>query len=81
MAKQISLRQCILAGVLILVLATSGLGFGMKAFKMREDFGTEPLSDCTQSGHIESAWRIHLSCNGPTEAEPAAWDVIKSMYG
>jgi hypothetical protein len=34
----------------------------------------------TQYGYIEMAWRIYLTCSGPTNVEPTTWGNIKSMY-
>jgi len=31
-------------------------------------------------GHVELAWRIYLTCSGPTNVEPTTWGNIKSMY-
>ena len=39
----------VLAIALVLVLATSVLALDKKAFTMREDFGTETLSDCAMN--------------------------------
>jgi len=45
-------------------------------FKDRRD--TTP--DAIEYGYIELAWRIYLTCSGPTGAEPTTWGNIKSMY-
>ena len=34
----------------------------------------------TQYGFIEAAWRIYVSCTGPTTTESVSWGGIKSMY-
>jgi hypothetical protein len=36
--------------------------------------------DGTQLGFLELAWRLYLVCSGPTDAQPATWSSIKSMY-
>jgi hypothetical protein len=42
--------------------------------------GRDTTDDFSQFGGIEAAWRIYLSCSGPTSAEPTTWGAIKSMY-
>ena len=44
-----------------------------------EDPG-DPTPDGSQYGFVELAWRIYLSCTGPTATQPATWGSIKSMY-
>ncbi len=36
--------------------------------------------DGSQFGYIEFAWRIYLSCTGPSETDPSTWGNIKSIY-
>jgi hypothetical protein len=57
-------------------------------------FGTDPMTcppqslpdgrdttpDGTQFGYLEFAWRIYVTCLGPTSADPSTWGDIKSMY-
>ncbi len=45
-------------------------------FKDRRD--TTP--DATQYGYVELAWRIYLTCSGPTGVESSTWGRVKSMY-
>jgi hypothetical protein len=42
--------------------------------------GVDTTRDGTQYGYIEFAWRIYLSCSGPTASEPATWGTIKALY-
>jgi hypothetical protein len=42
--------------------------------------GRDTSADCATYGFIELAWRIYLSCTGPSGAEPSTWGSIKSMY-
>jgi len=42
--------------------------------------GRDTTPDATDYGYIELAWRIYLTCYGPSETEPATWGNIKSMY-
>jgi hypothetical protein len=43
--------------------------------------GEDTTPDASQFGFTEIAWRIYLSCTGPTDAQPTTWGEIKSMYG
>ena len=36
--------------------------------------------DRTQYGYIELAWRVYLTCSGPTKASPTTWGNVKSLY-
>ncbi|MFZ1947095.1 MAG: hypothetical protein WAW06_06080 [bacterium] len=36
--------------------------------------------DGAQYGFTELAWRIYLTCTGPTDVEPTTWGSVKSMY-
>ena len=36
--------------------------------------------DGTLYGFVELAWRIYLTCTGPSAVEPTTWGAIKSMY-
>ena len=36
--------------------------------------------DGTEYGFLELAWRIYVTCSGPTATQPATWGSIKSMY-
>lgn len=36
--------------------------------------------ECLPYGALELAWRIYLTCDGPTDAEPSTWGSIKSVY-
>jgi hypothetical protein len=47
MARKLLLIQSVSTVVLMLVFPASAPGVQMKAFQMREDFGTVPLSDCS----------------------------------
>jgi hypothetical protein len=40
----------------------------------------DSTADGNQYGFIELAWRIYLTCTGPTGVEPTTWGNIKSMY-
>ena len=42
--------------------------------------GCDTTPDCSQYGFIELAWRLYISCAGPTAQRPTAWSSIKSMY-
>ena len=42
--------------------------------------GQDTSATCDQYGFIELAWRLYLSCIGPTASEPSTWGNIKSMY-
>ena len=42
--------------------------------------GRDTSTNGTQYGCIELAWRIYLSCTGPSATEPTTWGNIKSMY-
>jgi hypothetical protein len=42
--------------------------------------GADPTPNGTQYGYVELAWRIYLSCTGPSATVPATWGTIKSMY-
>ena len=42
--------------------------------------GRDQTDDGTEYGFIELAWRIYLSCGGPTAAETPAWSTIKALY-
>jgi hypothetical protein len=42
--------------------------------------GRDTTPDAIEYGYIELAWRIYLTCSGPTNVEPATWGNIKSMY-
>jgi hypothetical protein len=44
----------------------------------RDGWDTTP--DYSQFGITELAWRIYLSCTGPSGTEPSSWGSIKSMY-
>jgi hypothetical protein len=34
----------------------------------------------TRYGYVELAWRIYLTCSGPSATEPSTWGAIKAMY-
>jgi hypothetical protein len=36
--------------------------------------------DANQYGFIELAWRLYLTCSGPSEATTTTWGDIKAMY-
>jgi hypothetical protein len=36
--------------------------------------------ECLPYGAVELAWRVYLTCDGPSSAEPSTWGSIKSMY-
>jgi hypothetical protein len=36
--------------------------------------------DRTQYGYVELAWRIYLSCTGPSETAPSSWSSLKSLF-
>jgi hypothetical protein len=42
--------------------------------------GRDTTPDASQYGFLELAWRIYLTCSGPTNVEPTTWGNIKSMY-
>jgi hypothetical protein len=42
--------------------------------------GRDTSRDCTHLGCVELAWRIYLTCGGPTAAKPSTWGSIKSLY-
>jgi hypothetical protein len=42
--------------------------------------GRDTTPDGSQFGSIELAWRIYVSCTGPTPTLPSSWGNIKSMY-
>jgi hypothetical protein len=42
--------------------------------------GRDTSRDCTHLGCVELAWRIYITCEGPTAARPGTWGSIKSMY-
>jgi hypothetical protein len=42
--------------------------------------GRDTTRDLSQFGGIEAAWRIYLSCTGPTGSDPTTWSAIKRMY-
>jgi hypothetical protein len=42
--------------------------------------GRDTTTDGSQYGFVELAWRIYVSCTGPTETKPTTWGNIKSMY-
>jgi len=42
--------------------------------------GRDTTPDATEYGYIEMAWRIYLTCSGPTDVQPTTWGNIKSMY-
>jgi hypothetical protein len=45
-------------------------------FKDPQDF----TPDGSEYGFVELAWRIYVTCSGPTETQPATWGSIKAMY-
>jgi hypothetical protein len=47
MARRLILSQCFVAVALIGIAVAPAAGLEMRAYQFREDFGTEPLSDCT----------------------------------
>jgi hypothetical protein len=36
--------------------------------------------DHTQYGYVELAWRIYLSCTGPSTASPSSWSGLKALF-
>jgi hypothetical protein len=36
--------------------------------------------DGSQYGFVDLAWRIYITCSGPTETEPTTWGDIKAIY-
>jgi len=42
--------------------------------------GRDTTPDAIEYGHIELAWRIYLTCSGPTNVEPTTWGNIKNIY-
>jgi hypothetical protein len=36
--------------------------------------------DRTQYGYVELAWRIYLSCTGPSDRSSTTWGALKSLY-
>jgi hypothetical protein len=42
--------------------------------------GYDTTPDGSQYGFLELAWRIYLTCSGPTEAATTTWSDIKAMY-
>ena len=42
--------------------------------------GGDSTPDASQYGFMELAWRIYVSCPGPTHVENTTWGGIKSMY-
>jgi len=42
--------------------------------------GRDETPNCDSLGFIEFAWRIYLSCTGPSRTEPSTWGSIKAMY-
>jgi hypothetical protein len=36
--------------------------------------------DRTEYGYVELAWRIYLSCTGPSETAPSSWGNLKSLF-
>lgn len=36
--------------------------------------------DASMYGYVELAWRLYLTCAGPTVVQPATWGAIKSIY-
>lgn len=42
--------------------------------------GRDTGRDCDEYGFLEIAWRIYLTCEGPSATEPTTWGHIKSMY-
>ena len=44
----------------------------------KDDRDTTP--DGSQYGFLELAWRLYITCSGPSEAQPTTWGDIKSIY-
>jgi hypothetical protein len=42
--------------------------------------GLDPTPDGTQYGFCELAWRLYITCAGPSADQPASWGSIKSLY-
>lgn len=42
--------------------------------------GRDQTEDCTQYGLIELAWRIYMTCAGPTAVEGTTWGRVKGIY-
>ena len=42
--------------------------------------GRDTTPDAIEYGYVELAWRIYLTCSGPSGVEPTTWGNIKSMY-
>jgi hypothetical protein len=42
--------------------------------------GRDTTPDGTQYGFLELAWRIYITCAGPSASQPATWSSIKSIY-
>ena len=42
--------------------------------------GRDSTPDGTQYGFCELAWRLYITCAGPSASQPATWSDIKSMY-
>jgi hypothetical protein len=42
--------------------------------------GRDTTPDGSQYGFLELAWRVYITCLGPSSAEPSTWGNIKSMY-
>jgi hypothetical protein len=42
--------------------------------------GSDTTPDGSQYGFLELAWRLYLTCSGPTETTPTTWGSIKSIY-
>jgi hypothetical protein len=42
--------------------------------------GRDSTPDCSNFGVIELAWRVYISCLGPTDAETSTWGNIKRIY-
>jgi hypothetical protein len=42
--------------------------------------GRDSTPDGTLYGCIELAWRLYLSCSGPSATEPSTWGAIKAIY-
>jgi hypothetical protein len=36
--------------------------------------------DRTQYGYVELAWRVYLSCSGPSETAPGSWSRLKGLF-
>jgi hypothetical protein len=42
--------------------------------------GRDTTPDLTQFGPIEFAWRVYMTCAGPSGTEPSSWGNIKAIY-